>query len=328
MAELVRALATLSAAALAVSIGANNSAAEMGPAYGAGILSRRQALGLIALFAFAGAASMGQRVVHTMGRGLTRDDILADNLGAVLLVSAATLGLVTLANALRTPLATSQVAVGAVVGVGLFHRAADLRLAAVIFLWWLFTPLLSLGTCWLLGRYCYPRLRDWIGSLPTERLARGVLGGAVILSSCWMAFSAGTNNVANAVGPAVGAGLLSPGGGVLLGGVGMALGALLLGGRLIATVGRDITSICPVCAVLVQLVAGSLIFAASRFGIPVSLAEIVTCAVIGFSLAANGLSRTAGNRQVRRFLALMPTAPVLAAGVTLALLLATSIPPR
>ncbi len=46
----------LASAGLAVNIGANNSAAEMGPAYGAGARSRKQALLLIAIFCTAGSS--------------------------------------------------------------------------------------------------------------------------------------------------------------------------------------------------------------------------------------------------------------------------------
>jgi sulfate permease len=47
------------------------------------------------------------------------------------------------------------------------------------------------------------------------------------------AFSAGMNNVANAVGPLVAAGLMLKGDAVLWGGLAVALGALLLGHRVI-----------------------------------------------------------------------------------------------
>ena len=72
----------------------------------------------------------------------------------------------------------------------------------------------------------------------------------------------------------------------------MAAGALLLGGRMMQIVGKEITSICPLCAVLVQVISASIVFVASRFGMPVSLAEIVTCAVIGFSCASGGVRGT------------------------------------
>jgi phosphate/sulfate permease len=52
---------------------------------------------------------------------------------------------------------------------------------------------------------------------------------------------------------------------------------------------------------------------------PVSLAEIVTCSVIGFSCAANGLKGTARNEHVRRILVLWPAAPAAAGLIAFAL---------
>ncbi len=54
------------------------------------------------------------------------------------------------------------------------------------------------------------------------------------------AFSAGMNNVANAVGPLVGAGLLSVQHGIIFGGLFVALGALLLGSRVLETNGKKL----------------------------------------------------------------------------------------
>jgi sulfate permease len=203
--------------------------------------------------------------------------------------------------------------VGAVVGLGFYYHAANLPLAATVLGWWIVTPLASLTVSYLLGRFAYPRLVHAVGRFRSEAAVRRVIAWAVTISGCWMAFAAGSNSLAKAVGPAVGAGVFSAGEAAVLGGLGMALGALLLGGRVIKTVGKEITSICPVCAILVEVVSASIVFTSSRFGVPVSLAEIVTCSVIGFSLSAKGLRSTTENRHVRRILVLWPAAPVLAA---------------
>lgn len=82
------------------------------------------------------------------------------------------------------------------------------------------------------------------------------------------------------------------------------------------TMGKQITPICPINAVLIEGISGSIILTASRFGVPVSLAEIVTCAVIGFSYARRGFRETSNNRHVRRIYLLWPLAPTLSAGMS------------
>ena len=53
--------------ALAVNVGGNNSAAEMGPAFGAGVRSKKEAVLLIAIFSIMGAILAGGHVVQTVG---------------------------------------------------------------------------------------------------------------------------------------------------------------------------------------------------------------------------------------------------------------------
>jgi len=308
---------------LALSIGANNSAAEMGPAYGSGTRSRREAVALIAVFCILGAVLAGHRVMSTVGRDLVGSEALSGNLHGVLIVVLSALLLVTVANALRVPIATSHAVVGSVIGLGLFYHSVNLPLAATVVAWWVVTPVASLSISYLVGRFAYPRLLHSLGQLRSEQAIHQVLAALVTITSCWMAFSAGANSLAKAMGPAVGAGVLQPVGGAFWGGAAMALGALLLGGRMIHIVGKEITSICPLCAVLVQAIAASIVFTACRFGMPVSLAEIVTCSVIGFSCAANGLRGTTRNGHVRRMLLLWPAAPGAAGLIAFGLLAIT-----
>jgi PiT family inorganic phosphate transporter/sulfate permease len=315
------AVAAVASAVLALNIGANNTAAEMGPAFGAGARSRRQALVLIAVFCTVGALLAGGRVLHTVGHGLITGGGLAANPAGALVVVVSSLCLIACANALRVPVSTAHVVVGSVVGLGLFYGTANLSLAAKMVGWWVVTPVAALVACYLLGRTAYPRLIRAVGRLRSEEAAYRVLGWSLTLSGCWMAFSAGTNSLAKAMGPAVGAGIFVPSSAALVGGLGMASGALLFGSRTLNTVGKEITRICPICAVLVETVSASIVFVASRFGMPVSLAEIVTCSVIGFSFAANGLQSTAGNQHVRRIALLWPAAPAVAAAVAFGLLL-------
>lgn len=297
---------------LALNIGANNSAAEMGPAYGAGVRSRRQAVAMIAVCCTAGAVFAGQRVMTTVGHRLIAGDALAANYSGALVVVLSAIGLIGVANLLRIPVATSHVVVGAVTGLGLYYGTVNLPLVTTVVVWWIVTPLASLTAFYAAGRLLYARLVQAFGGFRSEAGAGRALVWAITISGCWMAFAAGSNGLAKAMGPAVGAGVLGPGNAAVLGGLSMALGALLLGGRVISTVGKEITSICPVCAIVVQIISASIVFTASRFGMPVSLAEIVTCSVIGFSCAANGVKGTAGNRHVRRIMLLWPAAPVTA----------------
>lgn len=312
MIDLLTALTAAASLILALNIGANNSAAEMGPACGAGIRSRRQALILIAVFCTAGAVFAGNRVMETVGHKLLGEGTLTGNKTGALIILISAFSLMGAANLFRLPLSSAHAVVGATVGLGLYYAKFNTPVMVNLLVWWVVTPLASLLFSYLLGRLLHQRARDLLNVRYGEQNIRRVLGWAITLSGCWMAFSAGSNSLAKALGPAVGAGVFTPTTAAVAGGLAMACGALLLGGRVIRTVGKEITPICPICAVLVELVAGSIVFSASRYGIPVSLAEIVTCSVIGFSCAANGVGKTSTNLHVRRILAFWPASPVIA----------------
>jgi PiT family inorganic phosphate transporter/sulfate permease len=320
MGDLIIVTLVVASGVLAMNIGGNNTAAEMGPAYGAGVRTRRQALVLIAVFCTLGAVFAGDRVLHTVGRELIQGRGLATNPAAALVVVVSAIALIATANILRVPVSTAHVVVGAIIGVGLFQGTTNLALAGRMLAWWVATPLVALVVCYLLGRGAYPWIVHLIGRLNTEHAVNRFLSIVLTLSGCWMAFSAGSNSLAKAMAPAVSAGALLPSSAAIFGALGMASGALLLGGRTLQTVGKEITSVCPLCAALVELVSASIVFTASRHGMPVSLAEIVTCSVIGFGCAAGGLRKTANNHHVRRMMVLWPLAPVSAASITFGLL--------
>jgi sulfate permease len=67
-----------------------------------------------------------------------------------------------------------------------------------------------------------------------------VLVYGVIASGFFEAFSAGMNNVANSIGPLVGAGLISVSNGIFWGGLFVSLGALLLGRKVLETNGKKL----------------------------------------------------------------------------------------
>jgi sulfate permease len=197
--------------------------------------------------------------------------------------------------------------------MGFYYGSVNWEKISVIVAWWLITPMVSLMLSYLLGRHVYLRLARWIADLPAQRTVQICYRAFITLSGCYMAFSAGSNSLAKAVGPVVGAGILSSTWAAVFGGFGMAAGALMVGHRLLHTLGRGITPLDPLKATLVELVCGTIILTSSYAGVPVSLAEIVTCSVIGFSCAHAGIMTTAQNRHVHIIYKLWPACPLTAA---------------
>lgn len=315
--DLLSIMAIAACVLLAVNVGGNNSAAEMGPAFGSGIRSKMEAVVLIAIFSMLGAIFKGDKVVHTIGSGLIGEVALKGDFRNVIVVLLSATSIIAVANWFKLPIATAHAMVGAVIGLGIFHASVNWDRTFGIVIWWLATPMASLVVSYALGHTLYPVLHRRLAHLserggPAYRVYRAL----VTLSGCYMAFSAGSNSLAKAVGPVVGAGILSVSHAAIIGGGCMALGAFLVGHRLMHTVGKEITPLDPLKATMVEVVCGSILLVASTAGVPVSLAETVTCSVIGFGAAHIGIREMAQNKHLRRIYVLWPVCPVYTAIVS------------
>ncbi|MGB8218081.1 MAG: inorganic phosphate transporter, partial [Candidatus Methanoperedens sp.] len=97
------------------------------------------------------------------------------------------------------------------------------------------------------------------------------------------------------------------------------LGALLMGGRILDTVGKDICELCVIRAVFVEFTSAIIVHAASILGIPVSLGEIVASGIIGIGCANSGMQIVKSNT-VKKILIAWVISPILAATVAFALI--------
>ncbi|MCP1676866.1 PiT family inorganic phosphate transporter [Natronocella acetinitrilica] len=118
----------------------------------------------------------------------------------------------------------------------------------------------------------------------------------MVVTACAMAFAHGSNDVANAIGPVaavlavvqtgeVTAQAAVPTWVLLLGAIGIVAGLLMLGHRVIATVGKEITQLTPSRGFTCELAAAGTVVMASGFGIPVSTTHTLVGAVLGVGLA-------------------------------------------
>ena len=119
----------------------------------------------------------------------------------------------------------------------------------------------------------------------------------MVFTACAMAFAHGSNDVANAVGPlAAVANIVQSGGEIaakssmpwwilLLGGSGIVAGLIMLGYRVIQTVGRNITELTPSRGFAAELAAATTVVLASGTGLPISTTHTLVGAVLGVGLA-------------------------------------------
>ena len=276
----------LVAVVFALNIGASGAAATMGQVYGGGALTKRATLILVALFALAGAVVAGREVVHTVSEGIVADGVITS--GVALVVLAAALIPLFIANLIGVPLSTSEVTVGAVVGVGLALGGLDVRMVGIIALSWALLPPVAFAISAVIQAVLGHPLEHYLEERERKRLSL-VLVLLLVVGGSFAAFSAGANNAANAFGPLVGAGVVSTGWALALGGVFMGLGALALGGRVLETSGRRLTPLTLPGGITVSFTTGSLILVLSLLGIPAPLTQANTGAILGVGFAHRGI---------------------------------------
>ncbi|TCP23463.1 sulfate permease [Scopulibacillus darangshiensis] len=285
----------------AANIGASGAATSMGIAYSAQAVTRRRGIWLCAIGMFLGAILGGGEVVKTLSDGIVPSSSVTLNVTLMILIAAA----LTLfsSNWLGIPLSTSEVIVGAIVGLGLASHQLYIGNLILILTFWLLMPAVSFLAAFgsahainRLNRY-ENRVKKWLVII--------VVGLGFI-----EAFSAGMNNVANAIGPLVSVDLLTPSNGILLGGLFVSLGAVVLGGRTLETNGKKITPLTLVEGGFVSGTTAILVIVASVLGVPVPMAQMTTSAILGIGTAKKGFGHEQ-KRIVRKILIVWAVSPVI-----------------
>lgn len=298
----------------AMNMGASGIVPTFSAVYGGRLIKKKYAALLFSIFVIIGAATLGRGVVKTLSQGIVPKEFINFDVCLIILASA-TLSLF-LANILAIPESTSMVTVGAVVGVGLFFRHIQLK----TFLWlipmWIGFPVISFIITFFLYRIIYPphgkNLWLYEKIFSNEKNLRIL----AILISCYGAFAVGTNNVANAIGPLMGAKLIDINIGLLLVAPLFGLGAFILGKRNIETFGKEVVPLGLITSNLVCLVTGSLLIIASSLGAPFPYVQLNALSIFAISCIKNGHKVTLSHHITRRTMMVWTLTPLLAISVS------------
>lgn len=147
-----------------------------------------------------------------------------------------------------------------------------------------------------------------------------------MVTACFLAFAHGSNDVANAIGPAaaVVSSLWNNGAHdnakiplwlLMLGGVGIVLGLAIFGRKVIETVGKSITEITPSRGFAAEFGAALTILLGTILGIPLSTTHVLVGSVVGVGMARGigGIDVSVIKRIFRSWLVTMP----LTAGISI-----------
>lgn len=293
-------------------MGGSGMSPSFAVAYGAGAISKKKAALLFGLFVLLGAFIGGGKVVNTISSGIVPQDVIDTKVVFVILLSA-TLSLF-IANVSRVSVSTSSVTVFSLVGVGIYYGQLYVSTLLRVFLFWLSLPILAYVFTHLIGKFVLRwSQKPWLKK--HERTMRVF----VVAAGCYVAFSIGTNNVANAVGPLVGSGILSKQLGFVLIAPCFGLGGLLFG-RVLETVGKEIVDLGILEATVNGMVIGSLLLLSSAFGMPEPMVMLGATSVMGIGSVNSGHKFVITHQVVRKIVSLWIISPLISLTVTYLLL--------
>jgi len=279
---------------MAWNLGANDAATPTDCAVGSGVISIRKAVLLFAVFSTFGALAQGFMNIKTIGTGIVPE---IDVLGALTITLSACLW-VTFCTWRGLEMSITYSVVGSVIGYGLLVYGpleTTVDMLVKLFVSWIVSPIcamiLSFTLYLLVNRIFRNRLND-------ERVVK-IISYFLIGSLCFSAYSFGANDVGNAAGvyitvaqkvgnmPSYVAMLLL----AAFGSVGIALGGLTWGHRVIETVAYKIIRLDVVSGFAAELANALVVYLFVTlpyiffdFGLPISTSIASVGAIIGVGL--------------------------------------------
>ncbi len=314
---------------LAINMGASGTAPSFSAVYGADLLKKEMIPGLFGFFVFAGVIIAGEKVVLTIGKGIMPTEMMSITLTVIVVLSIALSLLI--ANIAGVPQSTSQSTVFALVGPAIyFNKLQTDKLLFEIIPTWFITPVIAFLLALFIGKLIYnpikSRFSNKIKIISDSKAIRYFVIGA----ACYVAFAIGSNNVANAAGPILAMAanelnmsmtdpnimlviiivsfMIAPFFGI---------GSSMMGNRVIKTTGKDIVKFGSLGATLISIITATLLLLASTTkGIPTSLVQMNTGAIIGLGVSKVGWKSIKNDTPFGKIVTIWIIAPLIAMAIS------------
>jgi len=265
------------------SMGANDAANCVGADIGSGVIKLKHGIFITCFFSFLGAIILGSHVIKTIGKGVVPLNLLPPektNLIALMSLLGASIW-VTIASYKKFPVSTSHSIVGAVAGGGLaFHTIVKWEKIGQIVICWILTPLGSA----IMTMLIYPLIRSIFATRIVKKYEKPLIIFLIHITSAYLAFSWGANDVANATGILIGTGRVSSEWAAFIGGIAITIGVITWGYKVIETVGFKIVHLTPLMTIAIEIASSLNIHLYTLLGIPVSTSHSIVGAIWGVGI--------------------------------------------
>ncbi|RLE64796.1 MAG: hypothetical protein DRJ38_04885 [Thermoprotei archaeon] len=295
---------------VAWSVGANDE--TMAVLAGSGFTSILVACLIGAFMDFLGAVLLGYKVEETMGEKLLTYKI--DLMDTLVIVAAVATWLV-VASYRGWPVSTTHSAVGAAIGLGMYKWGiSGVRWESLlnVVAGWVISPIMGfIGaylTCKLFDLFLAKSINGFDKSLKIAKLSSLTL----LAWASYTSFFRGANDIANATA-FLSAVYENPFMVRLISGLGMALGLVMLGRRVVKSVGVELVELTPVMGLAIQISVALTVSIGTLLGLPLSGTHILVMAVAGIGVAKKIWINVKGLKEIlATWIITFPGAAVLA----------------
>ncbi|MEJ8840949.1 inorganic phosphate transporter [Lacibacter sp. H375] len=302
--------------------GANDNFKGTATLWGSGTLNYKQALLLATLFTFAGSICSyflaNGLVKNFSGKGLVPDEILQTK-EFVLAVAGSTGITILLATFLGFPVSTTHGLVGALVGAGIVTAGSKVDISVLgktFFLPLLISPLIAILITGILYKIISTTKKtDYTVAGLSITGNRSFLNPLHYLSAGVVSFARGLNDTPKLISLLLLSTYFSMPINFLLLAVVMAIGGLINARKIAETMSKKITRLSPQQGLLANMVTGTMVIIASKFGLPVSTTHVSVGSLYGIGLSA----KSADNKEIAKialsWLLTLPIAAIISATI-------------
>ena len=302
---------------LAIAIGANDE--TFAPVTGAKLISVNKAVFLGAVVLTIGAVTIGFGVAKEVGTKLSETE--STGLAEILTILVSVATLLILGSSKGLPLSTTHTMVGSTIALALIKGDAinQTKILTIVASWFV-SPLLGFVGSYYIMKLIIRFKRSYIKGLDDVDRLETYFSYGLIVAVVITSFSRGANDVSNAVAPIIQSYIeLEQNGDIgsariilLFAGMFMGLGLILIGRRVLKTLGNDVVELSPTTAVSVQVSTALITFTAATLLIPISGTHVLVAAFVGTGMA----SGTKVNMESVKRIAISAVATPFAAALT------------
>jgi sulfate permease len=324
---------------LGITMGGSGTGPAFSAAYGANVIRKSLIPGLFGIMVFLGAILAGKQTASTIGKDLINPEIMSFTVVSIILFAVAISLLI--ANLFGIPQSTSQSTVLAIFAAGVyFHEVNTQKIFLEVIPAWFLLPIISFFLSLFFGRFIYRpmRRRGLTMSRSTNVNRKPLINGLILIMSLYVAFSIGSNNVANAAGPiaTMTANELNIYGdknfilvmiiSTLMVAPSFAIGSSIFGDKILNNTGKEIVLFGKFEAGIIAFVSASLLLVASvTKGIPTSLVQLNVAAILGIGVAKLGTKNIFKKTEVKKFFLMWIIAPTISFSLCLLLIFVADI---